>query len=76
MQKPAIVDFHTPYDRSFAKLCTSIPNRRIISDIKKPQKERITSRLSEPLYAQNPLISSHFLYFRQIVQNSYGINYL
>ena len=30
--------------RGFAKLCTSTPNRHVISGIKKPQKERLTSR--------------------------------
>ena len=56
--------WQNPYNlakvRGFAKLCTSITNRHVISGIKKPQKERLTSRPSEPLYAQNPLILSNF----------------
>ena len=36
----------------FAKLCISIPNRHVISGIKKAQKERLTSRSGEPLYIQ------------------------
>jgi len=45
----------------FAKLYPSILNRYVISGIKKPQKERLTSSSGEPLHAQNPLISSHSL---------------
>lgn len=48
-------------------------NRHIISGIKNPQKERLTSHPSEPLQARNPSISSHFLILIQIIPKSYGI---
>ena len=35
-------------------------NRHVNSGIKKAKKERLTNRHGEPLYAQKPLISSHF----------------
>ena len=46
--------------RGFAKLYPIFPNRYIHSPIPKRKKEEPTSHASEPLYAQNPLISSHF----------------
>ena len=46
--------------RGFAKLYPIFPYRHIHSPIPKRKKEEPTSRSGEPLYAQNPLISSHF----------------
>lgn len=50
------------------ELYTSIPNRHIISGIKKSPKERLTSRPSEPLYAENPLLLCGIQY-RMISRN-------
>jgi len=47
--------------RGFAKKYPQFPNRHIHSPIPKREKEEPTSHSGEPLYAQNPLISSHSL---------------